>query len=130
MSWLTKELTLDILAIAIGALVDIHDTIDPTRKTPNTATPQLVEAPTQPAEPQPAEPQPAAAEEPTHTPAPQPTLPEIQNALRTIAQTEGTHWIQNELFTGLGITNITHLPDDKTALAWEQITTHLQEIQQ
>lgn len=115
MTWMTKDLTVKLLEIAITGLVNAHDTIKNENPTPQ---PQA-------ATPEPATPQ--AEDIPDPTPAP--TMPEIQNALRTIAQAEGTDWIQNELFAGFGITNITHLPDDKLALAWEIITTHQEELE-
>lgn len=115
MTWMTKDLTVKLLEIAITGLVNAHDTIK--NETPNT-------------QPQAATPEPAAPQaEDIPDPAPAPTMPEIQNALRTIAKAEGTDWIQNELFAGFGITNITHLPDDKLALAWELITTHQEELE-
>ena len=113
MTWMTKDLTVKLLEIAITGLVNAHDTIK--NETPNT-------------QPQ-AAPEPAPQAEDTPDPAPTPTMPEIQTALRTIAKAEGTDWIQNELFAGFGITNITHLPDDKLALAWEIITTHQEELE-
>lgn len=121
MTWMTKDLTVKLLEIAITGLVNAHDTIK--NETPNTqpqATPQPQAAP---------EPAPQPEDTPDPAPAPAPTMPEIQNALRTIAKAEGTDWIQNELFAGFGITNITHLPDDKLALAWEIITTHQEELE-
>lgn len=115
MTWMTKDLTVKLLEIAITGLVNAHDTIK--NENPNT-------------QPQAATPEPAAPQsEDIPDPAPAPTMPEIQNALRTIAKAEGTDWIQNELFAGFGITNITHLPDDKLALAWELITTHQEELE-
>lgn len=119
MTWMTKDLTVKLLEIAITGLVNAHDTIknDPTNpQTPTTPQPQ-------------AAPEPAPQSEDIPNPAPTPTMPEIQTALRTIAKAEGTDWIQNELFAGFGITNITHLPDDKLALAWEIITTHQEELE-
>ncbi|MDK8889865.1 hypothetical protein [Corynebacterium macclintockiae] len=114
MTWMTKDLTVKLLEIAITGLVNAHDTIKNENPTP---------------QPQPATPEPAAPQaEDIPDPAPTPTMPEIQNALRTIAQTEGTNWILNDLFKGLDITNITNLPQEKLPLAWQLITTHLDEI--
>lgn len=118
MTWMTKDLTVKLLEIAITGLVNAHDTIK--NETPNTqpqATPQPQAAP---------EPAPQAEDIPD--PAPAPTMPEIQTALRNIAQAEGTDWILNDLFKGLGITNITNLPQEKLPLAWQLIATHLDEI--
>lgn len=133
-NWLTKELTLDLLSITIGALVNIHDAIE-AKTTPQTTKPEIGEGgPVQEPEAEKAEaPAPADAPAPAATPAPadnpqeaEPavTLPQIQTALRTIAQAEGVDWIQNNLFTTLGITNITTLDTDQYAKAWELITSH------
>ena len=137
MNWLTKELTLNLLAITIEGLVKIHDAIDDATQEEQPDTPQekpdapAVEAPPakegEMAETPPSEPE--AEPEPT-PPANTPTMPEIQNALRTIAQAEGNEWILNELFKGFGITNITHLPGDKLPLAWELINDHLDEVKE
>lgn len=129
-NWLTKELTLDLLSITIGALVNIHDAIE-AKTTPQTTKPEIGGGgPVQ-------EPEAATAEDPTPAPAATPapadnpqeaepavTLPQIQTALRTIAQAEGVDWIQNTLFTTLGITNITTLDPSQYAKAWELITSH------
>jgi len=128
MTWMTKDLTLKLLEIAISGLVETYDTIKGDQ--PGTPAPQQTSAP---AEPQ-AEPQTAAEPASTppvedNTPEPTPTMPDIQTALRTIAQKEGVDWIQNELFAGLHIDNITKLPEKHIPLAWELMTTHLTEIE-
>ena len=127
-NWLTKELTLDLLSITIGALVKIHDTIDDaTKNAPAQAGAEKAETPA---------PTPAADTETTDNAdstedaEPAPTLPQIQTALRTIAQAEGIDWIQNELFASFQITNITDLPTDHYPLAWELITTHQDEMKE
>ena len=134
MNWLSKELTLNLLAISIEGLVKIHDAIDNATQTEQPATPQdEVSAPAAEASPATdnetdetalAEPE-TSPEAPTEADAP--TLPEIQNALRTIAQAEGVDWIQNTLFAHFGITNITHLSADKLAEAQSMITRHQEE---
>ena len=137
MNWLTKELTLNLLAISIEGLVKIHDAIDHATQAERPNAPQdEVSAPAAEAPPAKesetgvtAPPEPEAEPEPT-PPANTPTMPEIQNALRTIAQAEGVDWIQNELFKGFDITNITHLPGDKLPLAWELINDHLDEVKE
>lgn len=113
MTWMTKDLTVKLLEIAITGLVNAHDAIKNENPTP---------------QPQAPTPEPAPQAEDIPDPAPAPTMPEIQTALRTIAQAEGTDWILNDLFKGLGITNITNLPQEKLPLAWQLITTHLDEI--
>ena len=53
-------------------------------------------------------------------------MPQIQTALRTIAQTEGTDWILGTLFPQLGIRQniVEELPATGYAQAWELITAH------
>lgn len=119
MSWLTKDLTLDILSITIHGLVKIHDAINDTQPTPPKphsqndwpATTTVDQPPATQADNQPAQ-------------QDIPSLPQIQEKLRTIAQTEGTDWIQNTLFPALGITNLTSLDQSDYPRAWEMITTH------
>lgn len=123
MSWLTKELTLDILSITIGAMVNIHDAIEATTKKPETSPHEIGEGdPAQKPEdhptPEPPTPATAADDEPAVT------FPQIQTALRTIAQAEGTDWIQKELFPALDISNLTQLTADNYPAAWERITDH------
>lgn len=122
MTWMTKDLTLKLLEIAITGLVETHDTIKD-----HNPQPTHQEFASKPETPQQEEqlPQPPVEDD---IPEPTPTMPEIQTALRTIAQTEGVDWIQNELFAGLHITNITKLPQEHIPLAWELIQTHLEEI--
>lgn len=110
MSWMTKDLTLKLIHVAIVALVNAYDHIEKADAEPT--TPKPAEEPKQPKK------QPQPTEEPTVT------LPDIQTALRTIAQTEGTDWIQKELFPALQITNITTLEQQHYPLAWELITNH------
>ncbi|WJY73255.1 hypothetical protein [Corynebacterium auriscanis] len=124
MSWMTKDLTLKLLEIAITGLVEAHDTIKATQPQPEKPAPAQPPAPAQ------------APTDPTRTPPeeddipePTPTMPDIQTALRTIAQAEGVDWIQNTLFPTLNITNITTLPTNNIPQAWDLIQTHLTEIQ-
>lgn len=134
MNWLTKELTLDLLAISIEGLVKIHDAIDHATQAERPVTPQdevsapAAEAPpatdnetdeTAPAEPKTSPEAPAEADAPT--------LPEIQNALREISKNEDTKWIQDTLFPHFNINHLSQLPEEKFADAWDMITRHQEE---
>ncbi|QRV71371.1 RecT-like ssDNA binding protein [Corynebacterium phage CL31] len=127
MSWISKSLTLDLLAITIDGLNKVFDRISaepdaapgvspwPTDapaapapvEAPPAAAPQPTPAPSTPAAPQP---------EPDLDPAPEPApdlLPEAQTALRTIAQTQGTDWIRETLFPHFGTTTLNDIPAEK-----------------
>lgn len=125
-NWLSKDLTLDLLAIGIHSLNKIHQRIaqgpeegqsekPPAAEALPAAEPELKPAAEEPApqEPQP-EPEetPAAADE-----APDPAVrAEAQTALRTITQTEGNDgitWITSTLFPHFGVTSLTDIPDGK-----------------
>lgn len=138
-SWISKSLTLDILAITIDGLTKVFDRInaEPDSVSP---WPTQTEAPT----PAPA----VVAPEPTHT-APttpvQPLPPEIaqeqqeaidsidtqklltqaQTSLRTIAQTEGTTWITNTLFPHFGVQSLNDIPAERLSEVVTMADSHL-----
>lgn len=124
--WLSKDLTLDPLAIGIHSLNKIHQRIAQGPEEGQSEKPLAAEAlpavepELKPAaeEPAPQEPQP----EPEETPAaaaegPDPAVrAEAQTALRTITQTEGNDgitWITGTLFAHFGVTSLTDVPDSK-----------------
>lgn len=122
MSWISKSLTLDLLAITIDGLNKAFERIsaepDAVSQSPwpvdAPADPAPVEAP--PAAVPESTPAPPAAPEPTPTPAPEPAqdlLPEAQNVLRTIAQTQGTDWITGTLFPHFGTNSLNTVPADR-----------------
>lgn len=124
-TWLTKELTLDLLAITIDGLNKAFNAISGDAP----STPVSVLEPKHPAdEPQqpapmpeadqhPADPQPAApAEAPETAPeaadtAPAPTAEALhaqaQTLLRTISMDEGAEWITGVLFPKYGVQSLT-----------------------
>jgi len=134
MNWLTKELTLNLLAITIEGFVKIHDAIDDaTQVEPPDAPQEKLDAPAVEAPPakesetgETAPPEPEAEPEPT-PPANTPTMPEIQNALREISKNEDTKWIQDTLFPHFNINHLSQLPEEKFADAWDMITRHQEE---
>lgn len=113
-TWLTKELTLDLLAITIDGLNKIFNRINndtavdpatahpadlPAAKTPITeATPEPVEDTPDPTQPDP---------EPEHNPQ---LLAEAQDHLRRLAQTEGIDWIRDTLFPHFQVESLTDVP--------------------
>lgn len=113
-TWLTKELTLDLLAITIDGLNKIFNRINndtavdpatahpadlPAAKTPITEdTPEPVEDTPEPTQPDP---------EPGHNPQ---LLTEAQDHLRRLAQTEGIDWIRDTLFPHFQVESLTDVP--------------------
>ena len=122
MTWLTKPLVLDLLAITIDGLNQAFDRIgaeytadDPGGNvhTPDTApTPVTV---------------PLATPDTTPTVQPDPTalLPEAQDLLRRIAQTEGTEWITDTLLPSFGTNTLTEVPADKLPDLITAARTHM-----
>ena len=129
MSWLSKDLTLDLLAIGIHTLNKIYDRVKeepgewpaveapqhsgitppPTEPAPTSAPAPADPAPQAQAQAQPQAPQAPAAEAPQ-----QPNrLPEAQDILRTISQNGGREWIKNTLFPQFGVAKLTDTPAEK-----------------
>ena len=116
-TWITKELTLDLLAITIDWLNKTFDRINndtavdpatahpadlPAAKTPITeATPEPVEDTPEPTQPDP---------EPEHSPQ---LLAEAQDHLRRLAQTEGIDWIRDTLFPHFQVESLTDVPAER-----------------
>lgn len=125
--WLTKELTLDLLAIGIHTLQKVYDAVKaapaPGAEWPAPIdTPPAVEpapqAKTAPeAPPAPSSPAPTAppAEAPTAD-GPEPEadlLPDAQTELRHIAQDGDREWITGTLFPKYGVASLTDVPTEK-----------------
>lgn len=119
MTWISKNLTLDLLAIGIHAM---QKTFDRIKEEPDTQDPwpqQGVSA----AAPHPVEEAPAPKEEPAAAapePKPEPQeeetpdlLPEAQNTLRAISMDEGPGWITGTLFPHFNVQSLTDVPADK-----------------
>lgn len=143
-NWLSKDLTLDILAIGIHSLNKIHQRIAqepgewPSEKPPAAealpaAEPELKpaaeETATQEPQPEP-EPEPTTAA-PEEGPGSDPAVrAEAQTALRTITQTEGNDgiaWITGTLFPHFGVTSLTDVPDNKLQELITMAKTHTDE---
>ena len=126
MSWISKNLTLDLLAIAIDGLTKSFDRIKsepesdwPPAEVPAAAQPAVESTPApQPAQPQAQEPAP----QPEPTPAPEPAaappatvdrLPEAQAHLRDISLAGGMDWITGQLFPAFGTESLTDISDER-----------------
>lgn len=132
-NWLSKDLTLDLLAIGIHSLNKIHQRIAQGPEEGQSEKPPAAEAlPAAEPELKPAEPElkPAAEDPAPQKPQPEPEEPpaaadeepdpavraEAQTALRTITQTEGNDgitWITGTLFPHFGVASLTDVPDGK-----------------
>ena len=114
-TWITKELTLDLLAITIDGLNKIFDRINEDSPTPTVTAVQPPAAVPDPATTHPAD-MPAEEPEPVAPAAAEATLgtsellPQAQNLLRTIAQHEGNDWIITTLFPHFGVASLNDVP--------------------
>lgn len=120
MTWMNKDLTLDLLAIGIHAM---QKTFDRIKQEPDTQSPWPQVESTQAARGA-VEEAPAPKEEPADAPAPEPKpepqeeqtpdlLPEAQNTLRAISMDEGPGWITGTLFPHFNVQSLTDVPADK-----------------
>ena len=123
MSWISKSLTLDLIAIAIGGMQSAFDRIksepEPGAEWPAAEVPAPAPAAVEPApqsEPTPAaqEPQPeASAPQQAAAEAPAPQVNRIDEAkahLRDISLNGGMDWITGTLFPAFGVTSLTDVP--------------------
>lgn len=115
MTWMNKDLTLDLLAIGIDTLQRTYDRI---KQEPDSVSPwpQVESAPAAPGavERQEPAPQPEISETSTE-PEAQNTdlLHEAQTVLRQISLEQGPAWITGELFPHFGVKTLTDVPKDK-----------------
>ncbi|KXB52752.1 hypothetical protein [Corynebacterium sp. DNF00584] len=130
-TWLTKELTLDLLAITIHGLTKAMERIEaePAGECPPAETHAQEQTPVQEQAPMEVQPEPTPAPEPAPVPAPQPG-PDVaelrataQQLLRGIANNGGGQWIAGTLFPHFGIDHLDKLPADK----WEELITMAQQ---
>lgn len=119
MTWISKNLTLDLLAIGIHAMQKTFDRIkeepDTQSPWPQQEAPAAVSHPVEEA-PAPKEEPAAAASEPEPEPQEEETpdlLPEAQNTLRAISMDEGPGWITGTLFPHFNVQSLTDVPADK-----------------
>lgn len=162
MSWISKSLTLDLLAITIDGLTKVFERItaepdvqaDQSPWSEQPAAPVNVELPADTPVPsstvrqaaqeaqqalneaqQASQTAPAPAPAPAATPAPQAQpaaapvedlRPQAQDALRRIAQTEGTDWIRETLFPHFGTSTLNDIPEAKLPEVIAMATTRLE----
>ena len=129
MSWISKNLTLDLIAIAIGGMQSAFDRIKsepesdwPAAEVPAQAPAAVDPAPAPVEQPQP-EPTPAPAPQPAaQEPAPEPAaapaaevnrIDEAKAHLRDISLNGGMDWITGTLFPAFGVTSLTDVPADR-----------------
>lgn len=135
MTWLTKPLALDLLAITIHGLQKAFDRINKADDQPA----QVEQAPAatgkdarHPADdPQPAEPAPEPAPEPQQEqPAPDAAQlhTQAQNTLRKISITEGNDWITQTLFPHFKVTKLTDAQPGSMPELVEMAEAHLKDI--
>lgn len=131
MSWMTRDLTLDLLAIGIHTLEKIYQRVkeeevgewpdvEPAPET-GPATPA---APPAAGEQKPVTPPTPAAEETPDTDA---LRTEAQNLLRQISGAEGPSWITGTLFPTYGVTTLSAVPGEKLPELIATAQAHLKE---
>jgi len=116
MTWMNKDLTLDLLAIGIDTLQRTYDRI---KQEPDNVSPwpQVENTPNAPGDVDHQEPESAPAPQPESPETSQDTedqgtdlLPEAQTILRHISLAEGPAWITGELFPHFGVKTLTDVP--------------------
>lgn len=128
MSWISKNLTLDLIAIAISGMQSAFDRIksepEPGTEWPAAEVPAQTPAAVEPAPAPQQEPAPAAQEPEPEASAPQqaaaeapaPQVNRIDEAkahLRDISLNGGMDWITGTLFPAFGVTILTDVPADR-----------------
>lgn len=131
MTWMNKDLTLDLLAIGIDTLQRTYDRIkqepDSVSPWPQVEGPQAAPGPVeqQSAEPA-AQPETSETSETSTEPEAQDNalLHEAQTVLRQISLAEGPGWITGELFPHFGVKTLTDVPKDKLPELISMATKH------
>lgn len=131
MSWMTRDLTLDLLAIGIHTLEKIYQRVkeeevgewpdvEPAPETGATAP----AAPPAAGEQKPVTPPAPAADDTADTDA---LRTEAQNLLRQISGAEGPGWITGTLFPTYGVTTLSAVPGEKLPELIATAQAHLEE---
>lgn len=131
MSWMTKDLTLDLLAIGIHTLEKIYQRVkeEPAGEWPAVEPapePAATAAAAAPAagEQKPVTPPTPAAEEKPDTEG---RRTEAQNLLRQISGAEGPAWITGTLFPTYNVTTLSAVPGEKLPELIATAQAHLKE---
>lgn len=127
MSWITKDLTLDLLAIGIHTLEKIYQRV---KEEPSGDWPAVEPAPetgaTAPAAATEQKPEtPPAADDTAGTDA---LRTEAQNLLRQISGAEGPSWITGTLFPAYDVTTLSAVPGEKLRELIATAKAHLKEV--
>ena len=137
-TWITKDLTLDLLAFTIDGLNKIFNRIKNTPDGWPAEEAKQVEAPAPTPAPTPGpvddtpewvnnDPTPAAQAAPAAAPLNRDELiPVAQTALRAIAQKEGPDWITNSLFPHFKTESLLDVPTDQLPNLIHMAEYHLQ----
>lgn len=123
MSWMTKDLALDLLAILSDAAQSAYERVKAAPGEGEWPQTQQAVAPKSetPAPPQPEAPAPAA-------PAPDELLNQAKTACqRIVAQDGSPAWITGTLFPEFGVQSLTDVPGDKLPSLLEKANAHLEE---
>lgn len=139
MSWMTKDLALDLLAILTGAAQSAYERV---KAAPGEgewpqpeAQPQKEVAPQQETQPQqpetPAPPQPNTPAQPEATAPAAPAADDLLNRAKTacqriVAQDGSPAWITGTLFPEFGVQSLTDVPADKLPSLLEKANAHLE----
>lgn len=130
MTWMNKDLTLDLLAIGIDTLQRTYDRIkqepDNVSPWPQVESTQAAPGTVEHQEPESApEPQPETSETSTEPDSQDNTLlHEAQTVLRHISLEQGPAWITGELFPHFGVKTLTDVPKDKLPELIDMATKH------
>lgn len=113
MSWMSKDLALDLLAIVIGAAQSAYNRVKDEPEWPVVderaagATPESdTQAPPAPQQQQP-------EEAPAPGPDPEALLTEAKTLLQTMSSTGGTAWIKGTLLPKFGVDKLSDVPAEK-----------------
>lgn len=128
MTWMNKDLTLDLLAIGIDTLQRTYDRIkqepDSVSPWPQVESPQAAPGAVEQQEPAP-QPQSETSETSTETEDQNNALlHEAQTVLRRISLEQGPAWITGELFPHFGVKTLTDVPKDKLPELISMATKH------
>ena len=126
MTWMTKNLTLDLLAIGQDFLRRCAEAIN---NQPQQETSETVETSDNrhPADTVPETPKPEPAPEPQPqeaTPTHEDLHSEAQTLLRTIVQAEGTDWVTGTLFPKYGVQSLNDVPANRLSDLVADAKTH------
>ena len=132
MTWLTKQLALDLLAITIDGLNKAFNRIE---QAPDPVDGDWPPTPQEQPQQQSEDPAPESTPEPqSQQPAPeQPAAPQVdaeqlhakaQEVLRAIAMAEGPDWITGELFPKFGVTSLNDIGPEQLPSLITEATKH------